>query len=356
MPNHKDETTIRFTDTAPQMKEQLSVPRAQSESFLRLRILSRNTIFAITLLAILASCSDLSNPNAQVELKREIYKTLSEDNPAATESTFAGSRLDETLRWQHFYDNQDSAAAAPEETMDTPPEPKKVEEDEPTPPPTPEPELREPGFFLGGIDLTSENITFEFITDSSDSPFNGLTITFNGAEYPREPEAAAQFLATEYAQGKGTAAVTLDQYHNVVMFLHSGYDGYDPLEGEELRDLMQGGGKFTNWTMFSEAEAQQRMESIKGSIIRVTANGRQTLYKVLGSFYVPNDEVAAYEADTATMPNEIVRLTGDDLSPYQQLLDFNEKEGIISWCFWGPPDAQDRTIYARGGLIVEPFQ
>lgn len=156
------------------------------------------------------------------------------------------------------------------------------------------------------------------------------------------------FYNQEFPPGKGISLVEIENYGNIILYLHSGYHNFKKLEAEDLRKFFEGGNYHSELTPL---QIVPQIKYLEGKELTINVNGESKIFEILAVARIPNSEMPRYNYNS--------KEALDIISPIDPKFEyFKAFPGgvLISFCGWGPEEYEqnDRYSYTRYVIGLKP--
>lgn len=134
--------------------------------------------------------------------------------------------------------------------------------------------------------------------------------------------------------GENTGAAAIDGYPYVLLYLHSGEHGRQPLEAEPLRRYIEG---TRDRTITDEAYVLEKLRSLEGVTFTLTQAGVQESFEIYGAAKIPHEAKPIFDLNDLSAVEVVIQY---GIGSPERFEYFKENRGILlTFCGWGPEDA-----------------
>lgn len=173
-----------------------------------------------------------------------------------------------------------------------------------------------------------------------------------------------------FQPGQHTGVVTIEDWGNPFLIVHSGIFGGAPLEGEEFRHEFESGLWPERAMTDNELEANyERIRENTAEFVsqnhtmRIREEGSQSnpavdlRFDVAAIAYIDPSGVPAYSANTRNILGLAQAFDPENTEVWQEAMDSPDQYVIMAFCGWGPytPDTRNSWyIWARYIVLLRP--
>lgn len=145
--------------------------------------------------------------------------------------------------------------------------------------------------------------------------------------------------------GEGKALVEVENYKNLVLYLHSGYFGINKkLEAEDFRFFLEGG---ITYAEKSSNETMAIMKFLEGKVMELQTESGKQQFEIYAVAQIPHSKIEQYNKNTVKILDNV-----SEINPAFEYFKVNPNGVLISFCGWGPKGYTESNEYTYSRYVI----